>query len=211
MPQRSASVLVLCLILVACSPTGQQNGSKNDPNANVSGLAGTLLDVTKVDEVRAQEAGRQIGFHCGVALQLSKVSLATRTFCTEMWGNADSTRAEYVHTMLTSLNRYCGIGQASTTATGTNAFLLKAGSAPSGNSAETIAAELDELLGLEEEGVVVPSSPSPSQLQMMPSQSDLMQQMFCANIMPFLYPDRFIPAGVTQPTPGQPLPTKPPR
>lgn len=167
--------LALCLAVVGCKATNgkEENGKQGSKDDADASLDGTVPDATQVDDVRAHEAVRLIGFHCGLVLQLPTAPQATQSFCFQQWGTAETTHEQYVQNMLSGLNVYCGVGVAPTGAIGGNAFMLGAGKA-AGSAGGTAGGSA----GTDQMDVFAPAS----------DQSTLLRQSFCAEIFNFLYP-----------------------
>lgn len=158
--------LALCLAVVGCKATNGKEGSgkqgsKDDADTS---LNGSVPDATQVDDVRAHEALRLIGFHCGLVLQLPTAPQTAQDFCFQQWGTDETTHEQYVQNMLSGLNVYCGIGTASAGAIGNNAFMLGGGKATANIDAMSVGGSSAV------------------------DQSTLLRQSFCADILPFLYP-----------------------
>lgn len=169
--------LALCLAVVGCKATNgkEENGKQGSKDDADASLDGTVPDATQVDDVRAHEAVRQIGFHCGLVLQLPTAPQTTQSFCFQQWGTAETTHEQYVQNMLSGLNVYCGVGVAPTGAIGGNAFMLGAG-----KSAGSADATTGGLGYTNQTGVSAPAS----------DPSTLLRQSFCAEIFKFLYPSQ---------------------
>jgi len=204
-------VLMMAFVaVVGCKGSKGADAGSSLPGApgastTLSGNVPGAPDASTVDAVKAEEAARQIGFHCGLVLAVPNVSATSESFCTQVWGNAQSTREQYVQNMLTSLNAYCGAaGTAAPNAIANNSLLL-GGKLPGqkalaatgvggvGTTDTTAGTNVDVgqvLMDGSQGGSTYTQAVQPVSVSSGMNQSELLRQMFCTNIIPFLYPSQ---------------------